>query len=88
MGGEAMRQPVRGGNAEHGRQREGRQREGRLWRQAPLRERDAFVVEMAGQRDGRTQDWYRSPKIRSLLISLLLSEVGGAVGRVEVGSLK
>lgn len=83
MGVEAMRQPVRGGNAEHGRQREGR-----LWRQAPLREQDAFVVEMAGQRDGRTQDWYRSPKIRSLLISLLLSEVGGAVGRVEVGSLK
>lgn len=78
-----MGQPVRGGNAEHGRQREGR-----LWRQAPLRERDAFVVEMAGQRDGRTRDWYRSRKIRSLLISHLLSEVGGAVGRVEVGSLK
>ena len=83
MGGEAMGQPVRGGNAEHGRQREGR-----LWRQAPLRERDAFVVEMAGQRDGRTRDWYRSRKIRSLLISHLLSEVGEAVGRVEVGSLK
>ena len=78
-----MGQPVRGGNAEHGRQREGS-----LWRQAPLRERDAFVVEMAGQRDGRTRDWYRSRKIRSLLISHLLSEVGGAVGRVEVGSLK
>ena len=75
VGGEAMGQPVRGGNAEHGRQREGR-----LWRQAPLRERDAFVVEMAGQRDGRTRDWYRSRKIRSLLISHLLSEVGGAVG--------
>ena len=75
VGGEAMGQPVRGGNAEHGRQREGR-----LWRQAPLRERDAFVVEMAGQRDGRTRDWYRSLKIRSLLISHLLSEVGGAVG--------
>ena len=54
MGGEAMGQPVRGGNAEH----------------------------------GRTRDWYRSRKIRSLLISHLLSEVGGAVGRVEVGSLK
>ena len=50
MGGEAVEQPVRGGNAEHGRQREGR-----LWRQVPLRGWDAFVVEVTGQRDGRTQ---------------------------------
>lgn len=41
-----MEQPVRGGNTEHGRQREGM-----LWRQVPLRGRDAFVVEMTGQRD-------------------------------------
>lgn len=54
----------------------------------PLRGRDSFVVEMAGQRDRRTQDWYGSHKIRSLLVSHLLSEVGGVVGRVEVGSLK
>lgn len=73
-----MEQPVRGGNTEHGRQREGM-----LWRQVPLRGRDAFVVEMTGQRDGRTQDWYRSCKIRSVLISHLLSEVGGAVGGGE-----
>ena len=83
MGGEAVEQPVRGGNAEHGRQREGR-----LWRQVPLRGWDAFVVKVTGQRDGRTQDWYRSCKIRSVLISHLLSEVGGAAGSVEVGSLK
>lgn len=72
-----MEQPMRGGNTEP-----------RRWRQVPLRGQDSFVVEMAGQRDRRTQDWYGSHKIRSLLVSHLLCEVGGVVGRVEVGSLK
>lgn len=72
-----MEQLMRGGNTEP-----------RRWRQVPLRGRDSSVVEMAGQRDGRTQDWYGSHKIRSLLVSHLLSEVGRVVGRVEVGTLK